>query len=218
MQETRKSTESIWAVGGGLESENAVTEQPPATGRLGRSRISDELPQEGPTPVEGETATVMEASQAAQPASSEASIMGGLTIRELEMTPRMEELSKLTDIQVSGSTRIAPEVIAAIAGATTQAVQGVAALGTPSLRRTISDRIGISESRARGIQVEAGSREVILDINVRTIYGYNIPRIAAQIRQNVAERMMTLCGLIAKEVNIRVIGLEFSERAPRRVQ
>lgn len=218
MQETRKSTESIWAVGGGLESENAVTEQPPATGRLGRSRISDELPQEAPTPVEGETATVMEASQAAQPASSEASIMGGLTIRELEMTPRMEELSKLTDIQVSGSTRIAPEVIAAIAGATTQAVQGVAALGTPSLRRTISDRIGISESRTRGIQVEAGSREVILDINVRTIYGYNIPRIAVQIRQNVAERMMTLCGLIAKEVNIRVIGLEFSERAPRRVQ
>jgi hypothetical protein len=38
------------------------------------------------------------------------------------------------------------------------------------------------------------------------------------VRHNVAGRLLTLCGLVAKEINVRVVGMEFPERMPGRVE
>ena len=131
----------------------------------------------------------------------------------------MEEISRLEEIPVGGTTtNIEPEVIGAMAGVAAQAVEGVASLGTTSLRRTIRERMGGAERKARGIDVEAGRREVILDINLRIIYGYSIPETVVKVRETVADRLLQLCGLVAKEINIRVSGMEFPARMPGRVQ
>lgn len=184
----------------------------------GRSKKESELPQENPPPVEDDVPQGLVETSKELPAMLQGRVMGGLTITELEMMPKMEEISRLEEIQVGGSTNIEPEVIAAIAGVAAEAVEGVAALGTTSLRRTIRERVGGAERRARGISVEVGRREVLLDIQVRVIYGYSVPKTVISLRQNVADRLLKLCGLVAKEINIRVTGIEFPERMPGRVE
>jgi uncharacterized alkaline shock family protein YloU len=37
------------------------------------------------------------------------------------------------------------------------------------------------------------------------IYGYSIPEIVVQVRQNVARRVLEMAGLVTKEININVI-------------
>ena len=150
--------------------------------------------------------------------ASGARVMGQLTIRELEMMAKMEEIRRLEEIPVGGVTNIQPEVIGAIAGVATQSVDGVASLGTTSLRRTLSERLGGAERRARGVEVEVGTREAILDISVRVAYGHSIPTVVATVRRAVAANLLTLCGLVAKEINVRVVGMEFPERMPGRVE
>jgi uncharacterized alkaline shock family protein YloU len=139
-------------------------------------------------------------------------------IKEQEMAGRMAELSKLEEIEVGGETDIQDEVIAAIAGVAAREVEGVASLGASSIRSAIAERVGGREERARGVGVEAGRREAILDIDLRVLYGYSIPETVVEVRHNVAGRLLTLCGLVAKEINVDVVGIEFPERMPGRVE
>ena len=201
--------------------EDAVAER--STGvRGGRSRKVDEAPVEQPVAIEeGRPADLprdLEGVSPEVPAAVEGQVMSGLTITELEMMPKLDDISKLEEIPVGGTTNIEGEVIGAIAGIATQSVQGVASLGTTSLRRTMKERFGSAERKARGVEVEVGRREVILDINLRVIYGYSIPRTVIEVREAVADRLLRLCGLIAKEINVRVTGIEFPQRMPGRVQ
>ena len=151
------------------------------------------------------------------PVASGDKVMGHLTIRELEMMSRMDEIRRLEDIPVGGMTNIQPEVISAIAGITAQSVEGVASLGTTSFRRTLRERFGGAEKWARGVEVEVGTREAILDINLKVVYGYSIPTVVLMVRKTVAEKVLALCGLVAKEINVRVVGTEFPDRMPGRV-
>ena len=182
------------------------------------SKKGPEPPSESSPTVEDDVPQAVIETSKERSAMLQGRVMGSLTIRELEMMPKMEEISRLEEIHVGGTTNIEPEVIAAIAGVAAEAVEGVAALGTTSLRRTIRERVGGAERRARGVSVEVGRREVILDIQVRVIYGYSVPRTVISLRQNVADRLLKLCGLVAKEINVRVTGIEFPERMPGRVE
>lgn len=195
--------------------EDVLTEKP-ATSR-GRAQRKEEEP----TPVEPDEAEPIVVVAEALPArtgATESPVMGHLTIRELEMMPKLDEIQKLEEIPVGGITNIQPEVIGAIAGVATQAVEGVSSMGTPSLRRSIRERVGGAERRARGVQVEVGRREVILDISIRVIYGYSMPKTVIEVRHAVADRLLQMCGLLAKEININVAGIEFPSRMPGRVQ
>ncbi len=203
-------------------AEDVLTETSTST-RTGRSRKAEAPPSEEPRadiveePAAGtsmETAVV----PVERPPVSAQRVMGHLTIRELEMMRKMEDIRRPEEISVGGVTNIEPEVIGAIAGVAARAVEGIHSLGTPSLRRSVRERLGSAEGRARGVEVEAGRREVILDITVRVIYGYSIPNAVIKVRRAVADRLLNLCGLEAKEINVRVTGLEFPERMLGRVQ
>ena len=186
--------------------------------KAGRSRKESETPVTQPESPEDNSSRVVEGTLTEGLAVVEAPSKTALNIWELEMMSKMEEISRLEEIPVGGTTNIEPEVIGAMAGVAAQAVEGVASLGTTSLRRTIRERMGGAERKARGIDVEAGRREVILDINLRIIYGYSIPETVVKVRETVADRLLQLCGLVAKEINIRVSGMEFPARMPGRVQ
>ena len=139
-------------------------------------------------------------------------------ISEQEMVPRLAELEKLQEIEVGGETEINDEVIGAIAGVATREIEGVSSLGTSSIRKAIQERVGGGERRSRGVGVEAGRREAILDIELQVVYGFSIPETVVKVRQNVARRVLELCGLISKEININVVGIEFPDRMPGRVE
>ena len=139
-------------------------------------------------------------------------------IKEQEMVPRMAELAKLQEIEVGGETEIDDEVIGAVAGVAAREIEGVSSLGTSSIRRAIAERVGGAEQRARGVAVEAGRREAILDIELQVIYGFSIPETIVKVRQNVARRVLEMCGLVSKEININVTGIEFPEKMLGRVE
>jgi uncharacterized alkaline shock family protein YloU len=69
-------------------------------------------------------------------------------------------------IEVGGETNINDEIIGAIAGIACREIEGVSSLGTISIRRSISERLGSAEQRARGVAVEAGRREAINVIGI----------------------------------------------------
>ena len=139
-------------------------------------------------------------------------------IREQEQTTRLAELEQLQEIEIGGQTEINDEVIASIAGVAAREIEGVAALGTSSIRRAFAERVGAAEQRSRGVAVEAGRREALLDIDLRVIYGFSIPEIVVKVRQNVARRVLEMCGLIAKEININITAIDFPDRTPGRVE
>ena len=139
-------------------------------------------------------------------------------IKEQEQTTRLAELRQLQEIEVGGETEINDEVIASIAGIAAREIEGVAALGTSSIRRAIAERVGAAEQRSRGVAVEAGRREALLDIDLRVVYGFSIPEIVVKVRQNVARRVLEMCGLVTKEINVNITAIDFPERTAGRVE
>lgn len=162
--------------------------------------------------------TTQEHTQRTMNSADSLPVMSDLTVRDLEMLPKMDEISKITTIPVEGSTHIYDEVIAAVAGFAAKEVDGVADVGTSSIGRVLSERFSGANRRARGVTVEAGQREAILDLTIRVYYGVSIPHVVTNLRQNVADRVLKICGLITKEINVRVAALEFSNSMPGRVR
>ncbi|MFC1923961.1 Asp23/Gls24 family envelope stress response protein [Chloroflexota bacterium] len=139
-------------------------------------------------------------------------------IKDLEMTARLKEIENQTEYTVGGETFIDDEVIAQIAGVAAKEVEGVAGLGKSSIRRTIAEAVGSAEGRARGVDVEAGKKEAILDLTLNVIYGFSIPNIVIEVRKNVATRLLEMVGLIAKEINVDIVNIEFPERMPGKIE
>ena len=50
------------------------------------------------------------------------------------------------------------------------------------------------------------------------MHGFSIPEVVIKIRQLVAQRVLEMAGLITKEININVVGMEFPDKAPGRVE
>ena len=126
-----------------------------------------------------------------------------------EMGHRLEELEEIREFLVGGETTIEDEAIATIVSEAAGEVEGIASLGTSSIRRTLAEHLGGTKHKARGVEVEAGTKEAIVDITLNVLYGYNIPSIVMELRGKIAARLLELTGLLAKEINIRVVGIEF---------
>jgi uncharacterized alkaline shock family protein YloU len=144
-----------------------------------------------------------------------------MTVRDIldpELGVTVEEWRSGEPGEVPGTVQIHDEVIGAIAGVAAREIDGVVSLGSNSIRRAVSERLGSAQRRARGVGVEAGSRETILDIALTVSYGYSIPQVCADVRQNVANRVSDMCGLTAKEVNISVTSIQFSDSLTARVE
>jgi uncharacterized alkaline shock family protein YloU len=115
-----------------------------------------------------------------------------------------------------GETIIGDDVVASIAGMAAQEVEGVGSLGRSTVRRALSGAFADVAERARaGVAVEVGKRECIVDLQLNVHYGYSIPNIINEVRKKVAARLLEFTGLIAKEINIRVVGIDVPQRKPQ---
>jgi len=118
----------------------------------------------------------------------------------------------------AGETIIGDEVVASIAGMAAREVEGVASLGKSAVRRALTEHLGRTEEKARmGVEVEVGKREAIVDLQLGIVYGYNIPNVITEVRKKVATRLLEITGLVAKEINVRVVNIEFPEKKPEKV-
>ena len=114
---------------------------------------------------------------------------------------------------VAGEALIEDDVVASIAGMAAREVEGVANLGKSLVRRMVSGAVSGAGGKARhGVTVEVGKKEAIVDLQLDVIYGLNIPNIVTEVRKRVATRLMEIAGLTAKEINVRVVSIEFPEK------
>ena len=169
--------------------------------------------------LESQTLNGKEASVAEQIKDGEkAPVLGHLTITELELMPHGNEITDIEAFEITGTTNIHDEVVAAIANRAARDIPGVAEVGLRTVRGVLSERLGGAERNARGVAAEVGSKEAILDLTLQVVYGFSIPQTAIAVRQNVANKVLAYCGLTAKEVNIHVARLDFPARMPGRVE
>ncbi len=110
-----------------------------------------------------------------------------------------------------GTTTIADDVVAKVAGIATREVAGVHDLGGGAARAVgaMTQRVGIGDERTQGVSVEVGEREAAIDLTVVIEYGESIPEVSNSIRENVIKRLEGITGLQAAEVNITVNDLYF---------
>ena len=121
---------------------------------------------------------------------------------------------------VPGTTEIQASVIAAIVGHVAGNVDGVERLGgTGGIVRAVADTVrSKAAALSTGVDVEAGSKEAIIDIHVTVTYGFRIPLVVQHVREEIAKELHNLLGLVAKEINVTVVGIEFTPGSNTRVQ
>ena len=107
-----------------------------------------------------------------------------------------------------GLTTVADDVVAKLAGHAVREIDGVAGMGK-SFRRLLGRVRPGEEALSQGVNVEVGKKECAIDVVILVRYGYSIPTLAQQVRENVIARVEADTGLIVKEVNIEVDDLEF---------
>jgi uncharacterized alkaline shock family protein YloU len=135
--------------------------------------------------------------------------------------PRATEL-----VTPEGKTTIADVVVSKIAGIAAREVPGVHELvgqGMGAAVTGLAQRVGRSDARSTGVNVEVGEREAAIDFRLTVEYGVSIPQLAVDVRSNVMDRLQTMTGLRVKEVNIDVVDLFFPQeeevqRGERRVE
>ena len=116
---------------------------------------------------------------------------------------------------IDQSATIADDVVAKLAGHACREVEGVASMGK-SFRRLLGRVRPGEEALSQGVNVEVGKKEAAVDVVIVVRYGYAIPTLAQEVRENVIARIEASTGLTVKEVNIEVNDLEFEEEAPAR--
>jgi uncharacterized alkaline shock family protein YloU len=121
-----------------------------------------------------------------------------------------------------GTTTLDDAVVTKVASVAAQEVRGVHELGGGMARvlGSVTEAVGATDERTRGVSVEVGEREAAIDLTIVIDYGESIPRVAQAVRDNVIKRVEGICGLSVIEVNISVNDLYFpgDERQRARVE
>ena len=71
----------------------------------------------------------------------------------------------------------------------------------------ISEVLSGKKNLSKGIKVDAGEKEVKIDVNIIVEYGSRIPDVAFEIQNRVKKSVENMTGLKVSEVNVHVQGV-----------
>lgn len=107
----------------------------------------------------------------------------------------------------AGSITITEYVVAYIAKVETLKVNGVSDLSS-SIAGEIAGLIS-KRNQSRGVKVEVGLKEAIIELFIIVEYGCRVPDVAWEIQERVKNKVEALTGYEVKGVNITVQGIDF---------
>ncbi|GAC1404627.1 MAG: Asp23/Gls24 family envelope stress response protein [Chloroflexota bacterium] len=118
-----------------------------------------------------------------------------------------------------GKTIIDDVVVAKIAAAACQEVGGIHDMGTKGVGGAVAGAFGAmtggsDQQSTKGVTVEVGQREAIVNVNLIVDYGARIPQLVEALRKNVTDRVLTLTGLTVRAVNVEVSDVYFPPQQP----
>ena len=105
-----------------------------------------------------------------------------------------------------GEVQIADEVVSAIAGLAALEVEG----GDEIIGK-LSDTFS-AKNAYKKVKIQVDGADVYVDMAIQVKYGYSIPDITKQIQEKIIASLKNMVGLTCKEVNIRVVGVNTSQR------
>jgi uncharacterized alkaline shock family protein YloU len=115
-----------------------------------------------------------------------------------------------------GNTTISNSVVSQIAGIAAQEVEKVQMCGGTSqavggLLQSVTGGSSSGGNYSRGVTVEVGEEETVVDLTMTVEYGQSIPQLAEAVRRNVINRVESLAGLRVNEVNIVVSDVQIPQ-------
>ena len=119
------------------------------------------------------------------------------------------EIVEVKETEING-IKISEEVVAQIAGKAASEVAGVAGM-SGSLASGISEMLG-KRNFSKGVKVQVGEKETIIDLYIIVEYGARIPDIAFEIQNKVKTVVENMTGLKVVDINIHVQGLNLPKQ------
>lgn len=113
-------------------------------------------------------------------------------------------------VRETGVVRISDDVVAVIAGLAASEVDGVAGMGGGGLAGSVSEMLG-KKNLAKGVKVQVGDKQVIVDLFIIVEHGARIPLVAQTVQENVKTAIANMTGLEVVEANVHVQGVLFPE-------
>ncbi|MFD4029451.1 Asp23/Gls24 family envelope stress response protein [Streptomyces sp. NPDC058637] len=106
-----------------------------------------------------------------------------------------------------GTTTVADNVVAVIAGIAARETDGIYALGGGASRKpgSLRGRVSRSSDPSKGVEVEVGEAQAAIDLDVIVEYGEPVGDAAKEIRSRVTDAVETMTGLEVVEININVL-------------
>ncbi len=106
-----------------------------------------------------------------------------------------------------GNIHISEEVLAVIAAAAAQEVEGVSGL-TCGLPGELAELMG-NKKLGRGISVQVADEVVTIQVAILVKYGHVIPDVGRAVQDAVASAVENTTGLRVDSVNVHVTGVSF---------
>ena len=106
----------------------------------------------------------------------------------------------------SSNIKISNDVVAVIAGKAVSEAPGVYAMAG-GFAGGISEVLSGKKNLSKGIKVEVGEKETIIDVNIIVEYGTRIPDVAFDIQNRVKSAVEGMTGLKVVAVNVHVQGV-----------
>lgn len=126
---------------------------------------------------------------------------------EEEKVEAVEEVvaQEVTPVSEEEGINISDEVVAQIAGKAAQDVKGVSGMSANG----IGEMVGI---KTKGIKVQVGAKDTVIDVSITVEYGTRIPDIAWEVQNKVKTEVETMTGLNVVAVNVHVQGVNMPKK------
>ncbi|NLY39610.1 MAG: Asp23/Gls24 family envelope stress response protein [Firmicutes bacterium] len=113
------------------------------------------------------------------------------------------------------SVRIAPDVIAIIAGLAAGEIEGVAGM-SGGIIDGIADKLGRKDF-TRGIKVHLEGDRVNLELNIIVEMGVKIVDVANRLKQEVRSTVENVTGLQVAAINVNVLGINIPRQQEEKI-
>lgn len=129
---------------------------------------------------------------------------------EKQEVQNQEVIESANETEVNG-IKISDEVVATIACLAASEVSGVYDM-SGGFVGGISEMLG---KRTKGVKVQVGEKETLIDISLIVEYGARIPDIAWEVQNKVKTQVESMTGLNVVTVNVHVQGVNLPKEAKK---
>ena len=106
----------------------------------------------------------------------------------------------------NGEVRMADEVVAIIAGLAATEADGVTSLAG-NITNDVVAKIG-EKKLSKGIRITADENKVEVEAAINIAYGYQIPKVYAEVQEKIKSAIETMTGLEVTGVNVRIASVD----------